>query len=198
MPLQLPFLPAQVQLQHLAVALQTAVGTRHDFNRLVAVPHQSIAGQPHTVALTRLVEAPVFRDAQGRIGGRLLLDIGPAGGGRGHLQHEVGRLALLGDYVGVAVVIGLRVDIEGDQQVGHAQPLGASPGFRHDVQFPANQGGLGIAEMQAQVVGAAGVGEVSEAAHLVGMSRRRVRKRHQEASVHPGRAEGCGAHIASG
>ena len=63
-PLQLSPLPAQVQLQHFAVALQTAVGQLHNFDRLVAV-----SDPPRAVARAGLVEAPVLRDAQGIVGG---------------------------------------------------------------------------------------------------------------------------------
>ena len=63
-PLQLSPLPAQVQLQHFAVALQTAVGQLHNFDRLVAV-----SDPPRAVARAGLVEAPVLRDSQGIVGG---------------------------------------------------------------------------------------------------------------------------------
>ena len=89
-PLQPSVLPAQVQFQHLAVALQAAVGPLRNLDRLVAVAHQPIAGQPHAVVLAGLVEAPVLGDAQGGIVGRLVADIDAAGGAGGDLQDEVG------------------------------------------------------------------------------------------------------------
>ena len=84
-----PFL----QVQNLAVALQAAVGKPQELDRLVVVPDLPVASQARAVALADLVETPVLGDAQGRVVGRLVLDVNVACGARCDFQHEVGGLA---------------------------------------------------------------------------------------------------------
>ena len=81
-----PFL----QVQNLAVALQTAVGKLQELDRLVVVPDQPVASQARAVALAGLGETAVLGDAQGRVVGRLVLAVNVAGRTRCDFQHEVG------------------------------------------------------------------------------------------------------------
>lgn len=81
-----PFL----QVQNLAVALQTAVGKLQELDRLVGAPDLPVASQARAVALAGLVETPVLGDTWGRVIGWLALDVNVTGGARSDFQHEVG------------------------------------------------------------------------------------------------------------
>ena len=83
-----------------------------------------------------LVEPPVFRDAQVGIPGALVPGILLASALRGYLHYEVGWLALLGDDVAVAVLVGLRVGVECDQQVGESPVRRRGARFPDDVPLP--------------------------------------------------------------
>ena len=64
-PSELAALPANVQRQRRAVALQNTLFQHLDGDRLVLPFHQDVARQPFSVVVTGLVEPPVFGDAIG-------------------------------------------------------------------------------------------------------------------------------------
>ena len=83
--------------------------------------------------------------------------------GGGDLQHEVRRLPLLRDDVGVAVPVGSGVGVEGDEQVGVDPVPGRRAGFFDQVALARDDGGFGLAQVVREPVGVAVPGEVVEA-----------------------------------
>ena len=169
-PEQLSVHPAEVEVQDRAVALQAAVGELRDGDGFVAAVRQPVAGQAGAVVLTRLVEAPVFRDAEGGVGDALVHGIAASGGAGGDLEDEVRWFALLGDDVAVARQVAGGIGVEGDQQVGvghSAHALELCRRDRRDVEVRADDGGIGVGQVQDQVVGAAGEGQVAGGGHLL-------------------------------
>ena len=180
-PVQPTVLPAQVQVQDRAAALQNILLQLHDGNRLVNPVHQTVPGQAGAVAPPRLVETPVFRNAQGRVVIPLLLHIHPPGGRRANLQDEVGRLALFRDDVGIVPVVGLRIHVEGDQQIGVPDPRHVGGRERGQVQVAPQQGGLGMTEVAGQVQRTAIDGQMLEVGHqFIGLAPGRIRERPQD------------------
>ena len=101
-PAELSIFPAQVQVQRLAVSLVSPVVNPFDGDRLVNAVNQPVAGQGRPVMPPAgVVEAPVFRDAQGGIAIPLFGDVPSPSGARGDFQDEVRGLALLLDDVAV-------------------------------------------------------------------------------------------------
>ena len=121
-----------------------------------------------------LVEPPVFGDAQAGVGRPLVHHIVLARAAGSYLHHEVGRLALLRDDVAVAVPVGLHVGVEGDEQVRIHPVRRRSARLQGDVPFAGHQGGLGVAKVLHQVVGAAVQGQVVKAGHVLWLAFRRV------------------------
>ena len=146
--------------------------------------------------LPGFVKAPVFGDAQRRIVVPLFGDVNMAGAWRCDFQHKVRRFALLRDDVAVAPVISFRVGIEGYQQVG-VTGAGHIPGRpRDDVEFRADDGGIGVAQVDSQVMGVAGEAEMLGAGHFFVLPLfRRVRQPEPACGR---RQPGNGAGIGSG
>ena len=86
-----------------------------------------------------------------------------------------GGFALDGDDVPVVAPVGLRVGLEGYEQVrGHPFGGGGSH-FPDDVPLSGDDGGVGVAQVLDEVVDAAAQGEVVEAGHVLWLALRRVR-----------------------
>ena len=126
--------------------------------------------------LARLVEAPVFPNAQDSVLGTLFANVGFCGGLRGDFHDEVRRLALLGDDVAVARLVGGWVHVEGNQKVGPASSGSVRVRLSDDPAFGFHQRCVGPAEVQCQVMCAAGFVQVVVAGHLVGLAPRWIRQ----------------------
>ena len=143
-------LPAQPEAEYVALALQHTWRNLDDLDRLVASINQPIPRQSDAVALTRVVVAPVLGDAQGGVLLTLRPEIDIGSALRCDLQNEIGRFALIGNHIPVLLVVQLRVDVEGNQQIGAAQWSVA--GIGGDPQLSGNERGVGVAEVLGQKV----------------------------------------------
>lgn len=95
-------MPPYVQIQYVAVALQDVLGQLLNLNWLVTAVPKTVTRQALTMELSGLVETPALRDPKRGVRPALLSGVIVSGVARCHLKHEVARLALLGDDVGVA------------------------------------------------------------------------------------------------
>ena len=127
--------------------------------------------------LAGFVESPVFADAQGGVLRPLRVHVSLPGAGGSYLQHEVRRLALLGDDVAIVSLVLLGVHVESNEQVRY-QPTGHwRVRCRPQAPFRFYYGGLPVAEVLQKVVRIAGLEQVAIATHVLGFPLRRVRER---------------------
>ena len=106
----------------------------NNFYGVIRSVRQSVTGQGRIVTIAASgVEAPVFRNAEIGVVAPLVNDVSIFGGLGGHLQHEVGGLALISDGVAVLLDEQRPVHLEGDEHVGDAVAclLAGSPSHRH-------------------------------------------------------------------
>ena len=106
----------------------------NNFYGVICSVRQPVAGEGRIVALAASgVEAPVLRNAKIGIVAPFVNDVSLFGGLGGHLQHEVGGLALVPNGVAVLLDEQRPVHMEGDEHVGDAVAclLAGGPPHRH-------------------------------------------------------------------
>ncbi len=171
----LSVLPSDEEVQQGAVTLQDAVLHGFDEDRLIPAIRQPVSSGLAPVEPPGLVESPAFGKSQASVPDPLVPGVLPTGAAGCYLHDEVGRFALLGDDIAVAVVVDLRCGIERDEQVGKHPVRRGGTRFPGDVSLAGDYGGFGVAEVLDQVV-AAVLGQGVEASHVLWLALRRVRK----------------------
>ena len=117
---------------------------------LILPVHQNVPGQRRFVPVARIVEAPVLGDAHYGVGVPLVPFIALVRSLGGHLQHEVGRLALLGDEVAVAGAGGGGVGVQGDEHIGKQDVVVAPGGPQARRRLAEDYRGVQVAQVVSQ------------------------------------------------
>ena len=169
-------LPAKIELERRAVALDRAAGQFFKREPHVLTINQSLSHEAVAVQTAGLVEAPVFGDAQGRVVLALLAGVDLRSTGRRDFEHKVWRLALIGDHVTVLFEVELGVDPERDQQVRHAPWDFVDAACNCHIAVSGDQCRFRTAEVLDQMVRMASRVQIVVTGHFVRIPKRRLRQ----------------------
>ena len=150
-PAQAAVLPADIQAQGLAPAVVSAGAVAAYGDALVASVDQAPAYQSGGVALAPVrVKEPVFGDAEVGVVAPLVGLVVGGGGVGGYFQDEVGGLALFRNGVALLPADEGAADAEGDEEVGDADAGAAGLDAPVEGHFAQDDGGFGVAEVEAE------------------------------------------------
>ena len=149
-PAQFSVLPAQIQVQSIAVApVPISVGLVNG-NRLVFSVDQAVAGQPRPVVTPAGgVKPPVFRHTVGGVAVAFVSDVVAGGMDGCYFQHEIRRLFPFRDGIAPRGHYGIPVHAESDDYIRVQQPL-LRAGNPADGHFAQHQSSIRRAQMPNQ------------------------------------------------